>query len=92
MDRITASQFKSWKNEEVGKVFFKWISANIKEEKLKLETISKNPLGYSQEDYFKRCMECGVNIRLFDAILNAKINFIQESEEEVEDEQTEGSK
>lgn len=93
MDKITQPQFNSWKKEEAGKVFFKWISDNIKEEKLELETISKNPTGKSQEDYYKHCVKCGISIRNWQEILNAKIDFIQETqEEEINDEQTEGSK
>jgi len=90
MDRITQSQFNSWKKEEAGKLFFDWIKGNIKAEKIKLESISKTSLNCSQEDYYKKCVVCGINIRNWQDILEAKVDFIQGDEEN--EKQTKGNK
>jgi len=89
MDRITQSQFNSWKKEEAGKLFFDWIKENIKAEKNKLTGITKDPFSCSQEDYYKKCVVCGINIRNWQDILEANVDFIQGEEDA---EQTNGDK
>jgi len=82
MEKITPQQFKRWKSNTVGKIFFEYIEENIRANQETLDNLVKNPLSYTQEEYYKRCVEYGTIIKTWKDLLDLKIDYIQGEEDD----------
>jgi hypothetical protein len=80
MSEYTNAQLKTWKNEEMGKLFFSYLQSYVDERKKILTSLDVKSL--DMEKFFKLSLTLKTQIELIEEIITSKIEHIVEEKED----------